>query len=79
LIRRALKGENLWHAHREHFYQQAVQRGLSHAKVTSMVAFLGALLLKLAWLAEHGWSLIALSTALILTVSFLFLLKGRQS
>jgi UDP-N-acetylmuramyl pentapeptide phosphotransferase/UDP-N-acetylglucosamine-1-phosphate transferase len=79
LIRRALKGENLLHAHRQHFYQQAVQRGLSHAKVTTMVAFLGVLLVTLAWLAEHGWSLIALSTSMILTVSFLFLLKGRQS
>ena len=79
LIRRALKGENLWHAHRQHFYQLAVQRGLSHAKVSSMVGFLGAFLVILAWLAEHGWSLIALSTALTLTVSFLFLLKGRQS
>ena len=79
LIRRTLKGENLWHAHRQHFYQQAVQRGLSHAKVSSMVFFLGALLVALAWLAEHGWPLIASSTAVALTVSFLFLLKGRPS
>jgi UDP-N-acetylmuramyl pentapeptide phosphotransferase/UDP-N-acetylglucosamine-1-phosphate transferase len=79
LIRRAFKGENLWHAHRQHFYQQAVQRGLSHAKVSSMVFFLGVLFIVLAWFAEQGWPLIALSATLTLTVSFLFLLKGRQS
>jgi UDP-N-acetylmuramyl pentapeptide phosphotransferase/UDP-N-acetylglucosamine-1-phosphate transferase len=79
LIRRALKGEKVWQAHRQHFYQQAVQRGLSHANVSTKVAFLGALLVSLAWLAKHGWSLPALSAALVLTITFLFLLKGRQS
>jgi len=78
LDRRALKGEKVWHAHRQHFYQQAVQRGLSHANVSIKVAFLGALLVNLAWLAKHGWSLPAISAALVLTIIFLFLLKGRQ-
>ena len=79
LIRRTLKGEKVWRAHRQHFYQQAVQRGLSHASVAAGVALLGALIVNLAWLAEHGWALPALSATLVLTVVFLFLLKGRQS
>ncbi|MBX2832169.1 MAG: glycosyltransferase family 4 protein [Rhodospirillales bacterium] len=37
LIKRALRREKIWQAHREHFYQQATQRGLSHAKVSTMI------------------------------------------
>ena len=79
LIRRALKGEKVWQAHRQHFYQQAVQRGLSHVNVTARVAVLGALLVNLAWFAENGWALQALSAALLLSAIFLFLLRGRRS
>ena len=77
LIVRAFKGEKIWHAHRQHFYQQAIQRGLSHANVTIMVAFLGALLIKLALLADFGWPLTALGFALTLSLTFLFILRGR--
>jgi UDP-N-acetylmuramyl pentapeptide phosphotransferase/UDP-N-acetylglucosamine-1-phosphate transferase len=31
LVRRALRGERVWHAHREHFYQRMVRSGLGHA------------------------------------------------
>ena len=30
LLRRALRGERVWHAHREHYYQRMVQLGLGH-------------------------------------------------
>jgi UDP-N-acetylmuramyl pentapeptide phosphotransferase/UDP-N-acetylglucosamine-1-phosphate transferase len=79
LIRRALKGDKVWQAHHQHFYQQAVQRGLSHANVAVRVAVLGALLVNLAWFAENGWVLQALSVALALSLIFLFLLRGRRS
>jgi len=79
LICRVLKGEKVWQAHRQHFYQQAVQRGLSHANVTAGVAVLGAFLVNLAWFSENGWTLQALSAALVFTLVFLFFLKGRQS
>ena len=35
LLRRLLRGERVWQAHREHFYQLAVRRGLGHAAVVS--------------------------------------------
>ncbi len=38
LARRALRGERVWHAHREHLYQRAVQAGASHAHVSGAVA-----------------------------------------
>lgn len=37
LARRALTGEPVWQAHAKHFYQRAVQRGLSHARVARFV------------------------------------------
>ena len=40
ISRRALRGERVWQAHAEHFYQRAVQSGRSHAQVS--LAILGA-------------------------------------
>lgn len=37
LGRRALAGERIWQPHRQHFYQQAVQGGASHARVSLLV------------------------------------------
>ena len=37
IVRRALAGEAVWRPHAKHFYQRAVQRGLSHARVTRFV------------------------------------------
>lgn len=44
LARRALKGEQLWRAHKEHLYQRATQSGLSHSTVTIMVLLLSMIL-----------------------------------
>ena len=38
LLRRLFRGERVWEAHREHFYQQAVRRGLGHAPATGSQA-----------------------------------------
>jgi UDP-N-acetylmuramyl pentapeptide phosphotransferase/UDP-N-acetylglucosamine-1-phosphate transferase len=48
LGRRALRGENLWRPHREHLYQKAVQRGMSHAAVVRRILALNVILLALA-------------------------------
>jgi UDP-N-acetylmuramyl pentapeptide phosphotransferase/UDP-N-acetylglucosamine-1-phosphate transferase len=37
LVRRALKGEKVWHAHKTHLYQKAVQRGYSVKSVSGVV------------------------------------------
>jgi Fuc2NAc and GlcNAc transferase len=52
LVRRALHGEQWYSAHRLHAYQRAVQAGLSHRRVTTIVLLLDLLLCVLAWL---GW------------------------
>jgi UDP-N-acetylmuramyl pentapeptide phosphotransferase/UDP-N-acetylglucosamine-1-phosphate transferase len=43
LIRRGAKGEKVWQAHKEHFYQKLARSGLSHIQVTSMMSALDAL------------------------------------
>jgi UDP-N-acetylmuramyl pentapeptide phosphotransferase/UDP-N-acetylglucosamine-1-phosphate transferase len=50
LARRALAGKKIWHAHREHFYQRAMQRGLSNWQVIARVALCNILLCALALL-----------------------------
>ncbi len=52
LIRRLLRGEKIWQAHRCHFYQQAVQKGRSHADVARAVLWANLALLLLAFVAE---------------------------
>ena len=76
LVRRALKGENVWQAHRRHFYQQAVQRGLSHAMVSAAVLSIGGALIGLAWMAEQGQGPAALAATVALCAGFLFFLAG---
>jgi UDP-N-acetylmuramyl pentapeptide phosphotransferase/UDP-N-acetylglucosamine-1-phosphate transferase len=60
LLRRLLRGERIWQAHREHFYQQAVRRGLGHAAVVKRVIIADLVLIGCGWAAENGWSAISL-------------------
>ncbi len=75
LIRRGLRGEKVWLAHREHYYQQAVQRGLKHSTVSLMVLVMNVILIDLA-----VWSLYqpipAVIIAFVSTSIFLKILKG---
>lgn len=48
LFRRLFRGEAVWRAHREHFYQRAVQAGRSHDAVVKRVAAANMVLLLLA-------------------------------
>lgn len=75
LMRRALRGERVWRAHREHFYQQATGRGLSHGRVSLTIAGANILLIGIAVLSLLH-PLPALIGAFILVGSLLFLLRG---
>jgi len=37
LLRRGARGEKVWQAHREHFYQRAIQLGKSHSSVSATI------------------------------------------
>lgn len=74
LLRRAARRERVWEAHREHFYQYAVQNGRSHATVSTGVGACNAALLGLAFLSLT-WPWIALFTAAATVALFLFWLS----
>ena len=79
LIRRVLRGEKVWQAHREHFYQQAVIRGLSHADVVRHVLALNLVLVLLAVAAAAGWGWVSLIGAVTAVSWLLFFLGGGNA
>lgn len=76
LARRALRREKIWRPHREHFYQQAVREGASHARVSTSVLIVDGLLIGLAAAAALGWEEAALAGAVLLVAALLIFLKG---
>jgi UDP-N-acetylmuramyl pentapeptide phosphotransferase/UDP-N-acetylglucosamine-1-phosphate transferase len=76
LARRALRGERVWQAHREHFYQRAVARGLMHAQVSTLVGATDILLIGAAVLALTQPVIGALA-AILVTGGLLVMLNGR--
>ncbi len=74
-IRRALRGEKMWKAHREHLYQQMVIRGKGHSFVTLVYAGFTAfvsgsvligILFRGSWEFLSLFSIVLLSTVLII-------------
>jgi UDP-N-acetylmuramyl pentapeptide phosphotransferase/UDP-N-acetylglucosamine-1-phosphate transferase len=77
LLRRLARGERVWEAHREHFYQRAVQRGQSHSAIVIRVIAANAVLVVCAWVAENisGFAGIAVAA---LTVALMLVALGRE-
>jgi UDP-N-acetylmuramyl pentapeptide phosphotransferase/UDP-N-acetylglucosamine-1-phosphate transferase len=78
LTRRLLRGERVWQAHREHFYQQAVRQGLGHAAVTMRVIGADLALIACGWAAENGLGWWALTAAGAVVAGLLFELGRRR-
>ena len=75
LLRRLLRGERVWRAHREHFYQRAVQGGRSHGEVVALVASADAVLIALAFGASQWpWPMLA---AAVVAVGLLLAVLAR--
>ncbi len=75
LTRRGLRGEKVWLAHRNHYYQQATQRGLSHAKVTTVIGVANVLLIGLALLSVTQ-PIPAIGGAVLVVVGLLLFMRG---
>jgi UDP-N-acetylmuramyl pentapeptide phosphotransferase/UDP-N-acetylglucosamine-1-phosphate transferase len=71
LCRRLVRGERVWQAHRQHFYQRAVRQGLDHAGVVGRVVVADLLLIACGWAAENGWEIIALGAAVAIVATLL--------
>jgi len=78
LMRRLLRGERVWQAHREHFYQRAVQRGLGHDAVVMRVIAADIVLIACAWAATMGWGFAALAVAALTVAALLVALSRGQ-
>ncbi|MEK7244665.1 MAG: glycosyl transferase, partial [Pseudomonadota bacterium] len=63
LIRRVLRRERFWQAHRQHFYQRAARGRMDHAGVTLAVLAAGIVLVLSAAAAALGWTPWALAAA----------------
>ncbi|MSP47985.1 MAG: glycosyltransferase family 4 protein [Alphaproteobacteria bacterium] len=73
LVRRLLQRKRVWEAHREHFYQQAVQRGWSHGRVAVAVGLVNAGLVAAALLAlDRPWPSLAAATLIVGAILFRF-------
>lgn len=79
LARRALRRAPIWRAHREHFYQRAVQGGLSHARVSGYVALCNVALVAFAMLAVAGQLGWALAASALTTLGLLVVLRRAGS
>lgn len=55
LLRRLLRGEKVWQAHRSHFYQQGARKLGSHAAVSLRIAGLNIILIGLSLASLHSW------------------------
>jgi UDP-N-acetylmuramyl pentapeptide phosphotransferase/UDP-N-acetylglucosamine-1-phosphate transferase len=76
LLRRLSRGEKIWQAHREHFYQRAVQNGLGHDAVVMRVIVANAALIACAWAAENVSGFAGLGVA-VATVGLLLVALSR--
>ncbi|MBE88099.1 MAG: hypothetical protein CMM76_01505 [Rhodospirillaceae bacterium] len=66
LIRRSLNRQPIWQAHRQHFYQTAVQSGKTHAAVSTSVFLAGILLIATShWSLEEPWFALAIAFVIV--------------
>jgi UDP-N-acetylmuramyl pentapeptide phosphotransferase/UDP-N-acetylglucosamine-1-phosphate transferase len=78
LLRRLVRGERVWQAHRQHFYQRAVQRGRGHAAVVWRVIAADAVLVGCGWAAENGGGTAGLVVAAAAVAALLASLAGLR-
>jgi len=78
LLRRLFRGEKIWRAHREHYYQRALTRGLSHAQVVYVVLASNAALISIALFVGNGANWLAIGAAAIVVATTLWFLGHRN-
>jgi len=66
LLRRARRGERVWQAHREHFYQRSTQFGRTHARTAQTAILVQLALAVFGWLAVFwGWIMLLPAALLV--------------
>lgn len=75
---RLRRGERVWEAHREHFYQRAVRRGFSHAEVVRRVLLANGALIAAALASLALGALALLPAGLVVGVLLTHLAGGTR-
>lgn len=76
ITKRALRREKIWQAHRQHFYQRAVQGGHRHSRVVAAIATANLALIGCAVLAVSGWTWLGSAAAAAVIALLLLLLQS---
>ncbi|HEV7372047.1 glycosyltransferase family 4 protein [Arenibaculum sp.] len=79
LLKRLVEGKPIFQAHREHFYQQAVRSGRSHASVVRTVLAANVALILLAVLSTEYGAVVLLPAALVMAVLIAQLRRERAA
>ncbi|WP_179188209.1 MraY family glycosyltransferase [Kiloniella majae] len=79
LLKRAVRKQKIWEAHKEHCYQIGVQNGLSHKAVSLTILACNIVLIALALFLSTDYPWYSLLIALIIVFSTMKLLKKKQS
>ena len=80
LFSRLRRREPIWQAHRQHYYQRAIRRGLSHGKVVRAVMAVDALLIGSALLSLAGdrGLIAALAIGALSVIGVLWYFRGSR-
>jgi len=79
LGRRLLRCERIWEAHREHFYQLAIQRGRSHAAVSLAIAFTNITLIALAMASLTRPLPAIIGAVFVVAILLTWMLRGKHA
>ncbi len=72
MLKRLLKGELIWVAHKEHFYQVAAQQRKTHSSVSGSVAIANIFFVILAIFAASGYEKLSILGSLIVLALLIF-------
>jgi UDP-N-acetylmuramyl pentapeptide phosphotransferase/UDP-N-acetylglucosamine-1-phosphate transferase len=81
LVRRMLRRDNIFEAHRQHFYQQATQRGFSHAGACLAILALNIFLIVMALFVAPAYPVLSVSlgSAAVILLCLFFRRSGVKT
>ncbi|MFD2204970.1 MraY family glycosyltransferase [Kiloniella antarctica] len=79
LVKRALRRERIWQAHKEHYYQKAVRNGASHKKVALIILACNLCLICITILFSQTYPWSSLGSSLIIVASTMAVLSQKKN
>ena len=79
LIKRFIEKKKIWKAHKEHFYQKAVQSGMKHSKVVFLISILQVIIILTCYLVKNPYLVVFLAFIESLMLLIYFSSKYKKS